>query len=108
MCGDTPLGTRTLQRAARSLGRTHRPRLPGGGCLRATSWQRPPCVPSAACHMAKRKVGVWYSLPMLGPCAQRQHHTTRDSVLCLPTDIHSLLVNNPLFLLLLLLLLVAV
>ena len=31
-------------------------------------------------------------LPMLGPRAQRQLH---DSVLCLPTDIHLLLVENP-------------
>ena len=33
---------------------------------------------------------------LLGPCAQQQRYATalRDSVLCLPTDSHSLLVNE--------------
>ena len=38
----------------------------------ATLCQRPPCVRRAAHHRAKRRVGVWCSLPMLGPCAQAE------------------------------------
>ena len=121
--GHAPPGAPST-RAARSLGRTHRPRLPGVRCPRATSCQRPPCVSRAAHHRAKRRAGVWCSLPMLGPCAQRQRYATaccayrptfirclsinppppppppppaalRNRVLCLPTDIHSLFVNKP-------------
>ena len=73
--GHAPRGAPST-RAARSLGRTHRPRLPGARCPRATSCQRPPCVSRAAHHRAKRRAGVWCSLPMLGPCAQRQRYAT--------------------------------
>ena len=73
--GHAPRGAPST-RAARLLGRTHRPRLPGARCPRATLCQRPPCVRRAAHHRAKRRVGVWCSLPMLGPCAQRQRYAT--------------------------------
>ena len=36
-------------------------------------------------------------MPMLGPCVPAA--ALRDNVLCLPTDIHSLLVNKPILLL---------
>ena len=83
--GHAPRGAPST-RAARSLGRTHRPRLPGVRCPRATSCQRPPCVSRAAYHRAKRRAGVRCSLPMLGPCTQR-HSATRQRVV--PTDRHS-------------------
>ena len=38
-------------------------------------------------------VGVWCSLPMLGPCAQRQRCATACCAY-IPTDIYSLLVNK--------------
>ena len=80
--------------AARSLGWTHRPRLPGGRCLRATSCQRPPCVSRAAHHRAKRRAEVWCSLPMLGPCAQRQRYATACCAYR-PTFIRCLSINPP-------------
>ena len=86
--GHAPRGAPST-RAARSLGRTHRPRLSGVRCPRATSCQRPPCVSRAAHHRAKRRAGVAYAGPV------RPVAALRNSVLCLPTDIHSLFVNKP-------------
>ena len=91
--GHAPRGAPST-RAARSLGRTHRPRLPGVRCPRATSCQRPPCVSRAAHHRAKRRAGVWCSLPMLGPCAQRQRYATACCAYR-PTFIRCLSINPP-------------
>ena len=91
--GHAPRGAPST-RAARSLGRTHRPRLPGARCPRATLCQRPPCVRRAAHHRAKRRVGVWCSLPMLGPCAQRQRYATACCAYR-PTFIRCLSINPP-------------
>ena len=91
--GHAPRGAPST-RAARSLGRTHRPRLPGVRCPRATSCQRPPCVSRAAHHRAKRRAGVWCSLPMLGPCAQRQRYV-RACCAYRPTFIRCLSINPP-------------
>ena len=46
---------------------------------------------SASCHRAKRRVGVWCSL-LSGRV--RSAAALSESVLCLPTDLHSLLVNT--------------
>ena len=92
--GHAPRGAPST-RAARLLGRTHRPRLPGVRCPRATSCQRPPCVSRAAHHRAKRRAGVWCSLPMLGPCAQRQRYATACCAYR-PTFIRCLSINPPL------------
>ena len=91
--GHAPRGAPST-RAARLLGRTHRPRLPGARCPRATLCQRPPCVRRAAHHRAKRRVGVWCSLPMLGPCAQRQRYATACCAYR-PTFIRCLSINPP-------------
>ena len=91
--GHAPRGAPST-RAARLLGRTHRPRLPGARCPRATLCQRPPCVRRAAHHRAKRRVGVWCSLPMLGPCAQRQRYV-RACCAYRPTFIRCLSINPP-------------
>ena len=91
--GHAPRGAPST-RAARLLGRTHRPRLPGARCPRATLCQRPPCVSRAAHHRAKRRVGVWCSLPMLGPCAQRQRYATACCAYR-PTFIRCLSINPP-------------
>ena len=56
--GHAPRGAPST-RAARLLGRTHRPRLTGVRCPRATLCQRPLCVSRAAHHRAKRRAGVW-------------------------------------------------
>jgi len=85
---------RETTRAARSLERTRRPRLPGVRCPRATSCQRPPCVSRAAHHRAKQRAGVWCSLPMLGPCAQRQRYATACCAYR-PTFIRCLSINPP-------------
>ena len=91
--GHAPRGAPST-RAARLLGRTHRPRLPGVRCPRATLCQRPPCVSRAAHHRAKRRAGVWCSLPMLGPCAQRQRYATACCAYR-PTFIRCLSINPP-------------
>ena len=91
--GHAPRGAPST-RAARLLGRTHRPRLPGARCPRATLCQRPPCVRRAAHHRAKRRVGVWCSLPMLGPCAQRQRYAPACCAYR-PTFIRCLSINPP-------------
>ena len=91
--GDAPRGAPST-RAARLLGRTHQPRLPGVRCPRATLCQRPPCVSRAAHHRAKRRAGVWCSLPMLGPCAQRQRYV-RACCAYRPTFIRCLSINPP-------------
>ena len=70
------------------------PRLPGLRWLRATSCQRPPCVSRAAHHRAKRRAEVWCSLPMLGPCAQRQRYATACCAYR-PTFIRCLSIHTP-------------
>ena len=84
--GHAPRGAPST-RGARSLGRTHRPRLPGVRRPRATSCQRPPCVSRAAHHRAKRRA-------MLGPCAQRQRYA-KACCAYRPTFIRCLSINPP-------------
>jgi len=104
--GHAPRGAPS-PRAAKSLGRTHRPRLPGVRLvrfLRATSCQHAPCVPRAlcpSCSVTQGQVESWGMVLVAYAGPVRPAAALRDSVLCLPTDIHSdihsLLVNKPSF-----------
>ena len=75
-------------RAARLLGRTHRPWLPGVRCPRATLCQRPPCVSRAAHHRAKRRAG--YGARCL--CWARAPSGSATCERVVPTDRHSFVV----------------
>ena len=89
--GHAPRGAPST-RAARLLGRTHRPRLPGARCPRATLCQRPLCQPCSA-PQGQAESGGMVLVAYAGPV--RPAAALRASVLCLPTDIHSLFVNKP-------------
>jgi hypothetical protein len=55
-------------------------------------WRSEPLVSAKACHMPKRRVGVWYSPSHAGDV--RPEAVLPDRALCLPTFSHFLIVNK--------------